>query len=169
MLGIEFSDGQTQLDVFSDADFATSDPSRRRVTSGYCFRLWGGPISWQSKRQPSVSLATGDAEYAALAQAAREALWLRSLLTDLQFTPSCSIKLCGDTRHRSLLPTIRSVTTRAKQIDIRFHYLRELVERSVLSIEYVKTTAMLADGLTKSLPPVTFARFVNILGLRSRP
>jgi hypothetical protein len=58
--------------------------------------------------------------------------------------------------------------TRAKQIDIRFHYLRELVERSVLSIAYVKTTAMLADGLTKPLPPVTFARFVDMLGLRSR-
>jgi hypothetical protein len=58
--------------------------------------------------------------------------------------------------------------TRAKQIDIRFHYLRELVERSVLSIEYVKTTAMLADGLTKPLPPVTFTRFVDMLGLRSR-
>jgi hypothetical protein len=65
-LGIEFSDGQIELDGFSDADFATSDPSRRRVTSGYCFRLWGGPISWQSKRQPS-SLATGDAEYVVLA------------------------------------------------------------------------------------------------------
>jgi hypothetical protein len=57
-LGIGFSDGHTELDGFSDADFATSDPSRRRVTSGYCFRLLGGPISWQSKRQPSVSLST---------------------------------------------------------------------------------------------------------------
>jgi hypothetical protein len=104
-LGIEFSNGQTELDGFSDADFATSDPSRRRVTSGYCFRLWGGPISWQSKRQPSVSLATGDAEYVALAQAAREAMWLRSLLTELGFTPSRSIK-----RHRSPSLTTRSVT-----------------------------------------------------------
>jgi hypothetical protein len=168
MLGIEFSDGQTELDGFSDADFATSDPSRRRVTSGYCFRLWGGPISWQSKRQPSVSLATGDAEYVALAQAAREAMWLRSLLTELGFAPSRSIKLYGDNQASISIAHNPVGHTRAKQIDIRFHYLRELVERSVLSIEYVKTTAMLADGLTKPLPPVTFARFVDMLGLRSR-
>ncbi|RSH94153.1 hypothetical protein EHS25_003956 [Saitozyma podzolica] len=44
-LGIEFSDGQTELDGFSDADFARSDSSRRRVPSYYCFRLRGGPIS----------------------------------------------------------------------------------------------------------------------------
>jgi hypothetical protein len=168
MLGIEFSDGQTELDGFSDADFATSDPSRRRVTSGYCFRLWGGPISWQSKRQPSVSLATGDAEYVALAQAAREAMWLRSLLTELGFAPSRSIKLYGDNQASISIAHNPVGHTRAKQIDIRFHYLRELVERSVLSIEYVKTTAMLADGLTKPLPPVTFTRFVDMLGLRSR-
>jgi hypothetical protein len=58
--------------------------------------------------------------------------------------------------------------TRVKQMNIRFHYIREVVKRSVLSIEYVKTTAMLADGLTKPSPPVTFAPVVDMLGLRSR-
>jgi len=60
-LGITYSGGCEQLDGYSDADFATSDVDRRQVTSGYVFRLWGGAISWQSKKQPSVSLATGDA------------------------------------------------------------------------------------------------------------
>ncbi len=71
-LGIIYSGGNEQLDGWSDADFATSDVVDRRVTSGYVFRLWGGAISWQSKKQPSVSLATGDAEYVPLAQASRE-------------------------------------------------------------------------------------------------
>jgi hypothetical protein len=151
-LGIEFSDGQTELDGFSDADFATSDPSGRRVTSGYCFRLWGGPISWQSERQLSVSLATGDAEYVALAQAAREAMWLRSLLTELGFAPSRSIQLYEDNQASIAIAHNPVGHTRAKQIDIRFHYLRELVERSVLSIEYVKTTAIRIDlDISRSL------------------
>jgi hypothetical protein len=93
------------------------------------------------------------------------ATWLRSLHTELGFVPSRSIKLYGD-NHASIAIAHNPVGhTRAKHIDIRFHYLRELVERSVLSTEYVKTTAMLADGLTKPLPPVTFARFVDMLGL----
>jgi hypothetical protein len=95
-------------------------------------------------------------------------MWLRSLLTELGFAPSRSIKLYGDNQASIAIAHNPVGHTRAKQIDIRFHYLRELVERSVLSIEYVKTTAMLADGLTKPLPPVTFTRFVDMLGLRSR-
>ena len=87
-------------------------------------------------------------------------MWLRSLLTELGFAPSRSIKLYGDHQASIAIAHNPVAHTRAKQIDIRFHYLRELVERSVLSIEYVKTTAMLADGLTKPLPPIAFARFV---------
>lgn len=44
-LGITYSAGNKQLDGYSDADFATSDIDRRRVTSGYVFRLWGGAVS----------------------------------------------------------------------------------------------------------------------------
>jgi len=166
-LGITYSGGCEQLDGYSDADFATSDVDRRRVTSGYVFRLWGGAISWQSKKQPSVSLATGDAEYVALAQAARELMWLRSIMTELGFSPSKPITLYGDNQASISIAKNPVGHTRAKQIDIRFHYLRELVERAVVSIEYISTTSMLADGLTKPLAPVAFARFLGMLGLQT--
>ena len=168
-LGITYSGGSDQLDGFSDADFATSDPDRRRVTSGYVFRLWGGAISWQSKKQPSVSLATGDAEYVALAQAARELMWLRSIMSELGFAPGKPITLYGDNQASISIAKNPVGHTRAKQIDIRFHYLRELVERGAISIEYIATTAMLADGLTKPLAPVAFARFIAMLGLSKTP
>lgn len=64
-LGITFAyhpDG-TGLEGFADADHGTSDISTRRSVSGYVFRLCGGAVSWQSKRQPCTALATGDAEY----------------------------------------------------------------------------------------------------------
>jgi hypothetical protein len=95
-------------------------------------------------------------------------MWLRSPLAELGFATSRSIKLYGDNLASIAIAHNPVSHTRAKQMDIRFHYLRELVERSVLSIEYVKITAMLADVLTKPLSPVTFARFVDLLGLRSR-
>ncbi len=98
-LGIIYSGGNEELDGYSDADFATSDVDRRRVTSGYVFRLWGGSYpSWQPKKQPSVSLATGDAEYVALAQASQELMWLRSIMSELGFASS----LCPKKAHHSL-------------------------------------------------------------------
>jgi len=158
-LGITYSGGSDQLDGFS-ADFATSDPDRRRVTSGYIFRLWGGAISWQSKKQPSVSLATGDAEYVALAQAARELMWLRSKTSELGFASNTAITLYGDNQASIAIARNPLGHTRAKQIDIRYHYLRELVERGVISIEYITTNSVLADGLTNPLAPVAFTRFL---------
>jgi len=118
-LGITYSGGCEQLDGYSDADFATGDVDRRRVTSGYVFRLWGA-ISWQSKKQPSVSLATGDAKYVALAQAARELMWLRSIMTELGFSPSKPITLYGDNQASISIAKNPVGHTRAKQIDIRF-------------------------------------------------
>jgi len=163
-LGITYSGGSDQLDGFS-ADFATSDPDRRRVTSGYIFRLWGGAISWQSKKQPSVSLATGDAEYVALAQAARELMWLRSKTSELGFASNTAITLYGDNQASIAIARNPLGHTRAKQIDIRYHYLRELVERGVISFEYITTNSVLADGLTNPLAPVAFTRFLAMLGL----
>ncbi|RSH83025.1 hypothetical protein EHS25_005735 [Saitozyma podzolica] len=59
---------------------------------------------------------------------------LRSLLTELGFAPSRSNKLYGNNQASIAIAQNPVGHTRAKQIDIRFHYLRELVERSVLSI-----------------------------------
>jgi len=140
-LGIIYTGGNEQLDGYSDADFTTSDVDRRRVTSGYVFRLWGGAISWQSKKQPSVSLATGDAEYVALAQASRELMWFRSIMSELGFAPRKPITLFGDNQASISIAKYPVGHTRAKQIHIRFHYLRELVERGVISIIQVATAS----------------------------
>jgi len=165
-LGITFAPGLDELEGFTDADFATSDPERRRVTSGYVFKLWGGAISYQSKRQPSVTLATGDAEYIALSQAAREMMWLRSLLYELGFNPSGPTTIFCDNQAAIAIAKNPVAHTRSKQIDIRFHYVRELVERNVLHAQYTPTSTMLADGLTKALAPVHIARFHTLFGLR---
>ena len=69
---------------FSDADWA-GDKDTRRSTSGYCFLLAGGVISWGSKKQQSVALSSTKSEYMALAKATAEAVWLQKLLCELGF------------------------------------------------------------------------------------
>jgi len=92
-------------------------------------------------------------------------MWLRSITSELGFASNTAITLYGDNQASIAIARNPVGHTRAKQIDIRYHYLRELVERGVISIEYITTNSMLADGLTKPLAPVAFARFLPMLGL----
>ena len=76
--------GQSKLLVkgYSNSDWV-GDKESRKSTSGFIFMLNGGPVSWCSKRQPTVALSSTEAEYIALTLAAKEATWLRLLLTEL--------------------------------------------------------------------------------------
>ena len=81
--GITFG-GESELRLvgYSDSDWA-GDHADRKSTSGFVFTLNGGPISYGSKKQAVVALSSTEAEYVALSLAAREATWLRLLLTEL--------------------------------------------------------------------------------------
>ena len=76
--------GQDKLLVegYPDSDWAW-DKDDRKSTSGFIFILNGGPVSWCSKKQPTVALSSTEPEYIALILAAKETTWLRLLLTEL--------------------------------------------------------------------------------------
>jgi hypothetical protein len=76
----------TDIIAYLDEDWAGC-PDTRRSTSGYCVYLGPSLISWSSKRQPTVSRSSAEAEYRAVANAVAECSWLRHLLQEL----SCPI------------------------------------------------------------------------------
>ena len=67
---------------YSDADWA-GDHADRKSTSGYAFMLMGAPVSWDNKKQSSVSLSTSGAEYIALSLAIQECKWVHRLLREI--------------------------------------------------------------------------------------
>ena len=67
---------------YSDAQWA-GDIADRKSTSGYTFMLLGAPVSWCSKKQPSVSLSTSEAEHIALSLAIQEDKWIHRLLCEI--------------------------------------------------------------------------------------
>lgn len=82
--------------MWMDADYA-GDLDKRRSTSGYVFTCTTGPISWRALLQPNIALLTTQAEYIALAEARKEAIWLSGLVSQMGITQDC-VKLKCDSQ-----------------------------------------------------------------------
>eukprot|EP00168_Porphyra_purpurea_P014237 TRINITY_DN4060_c0_g1_i1.p1 TRINITY_DN4060_c0_g1~~TRINITY_DN4060_c0_g1_i1.p1 ORF type:complete len:196 (+),score=34.31 TRINITY_DN4060_c0_g1_i1:163-750(+) len=147
--------GNTQpLQGYSDADCA-SDLDTRRSTTGYTFLLNGGAVSWMSKRQPSVSTSTTEAEYIAAAMGAKEAMWLRNLIKDVTGEERSVSLHCDSTSALAMMEN--AVTSpRTKHVDVAHHFVREKVAAKVLKVSHISTKEMVADILTKPLPVPAF-------------
>lgn len=153
---------------YSDADFAGSIDTRRS-TSGFVFLLNGGPIAWSSSRQQCVSLSTTEAEYVALSVAAKESVWLRRLL--LEIVPGWNQPLPLMCDNISAIEFSRSPIfhRRTKNIQVRFHFIREQQESKKIDVKYVPTDEQLADPFSKPLAKPRFLLLREATGVVSVP
>jgi hypothetical protein len=150
---------------FSDSDWA-GDLNDRKSTAGFTYTLGGAAISWKSKKQKSVALSTLEAEYMASSEAAKEAVWLRSLMEDLKLT-TCDNPTIINIHNEGCINSLKNPRyhERTKHIDIRYHFTRNLVEDRVIQVDYIPTAENTADLLTKGLPRETHEKHVRGLGL----
>ena len=165
-VGLKFdASSQTAVDVigFTDADWA-GDVDERKSTSGYVFRICGGTISWRSKRQEIVALSSTEAEYIALSFAAQELMWLRSFLKDLGYEQQSNL-LYEDNQGAIALSKNPENHSRTKHIDVRYHFVRDLVNKTKIQIQYCPTNVMLADLMTKGLPRQRYEELCKKLGI----
>jgi len=142
-------DENSELVAYSDADWA-NDPDDRRSCTGYAFLKNGGAISWNSKRQPTVALSSAEAEYMAISATSQEALWLQNLEFDCEKSSGIT-KIFSDSNSAIDLASTTGYKARTKHIDIRHHFIRQLVQQKQIGLEHVGTEGMIADVLTKSL------------------
>ena len=131
-------------------------------------KLFGGPILWKSGKQATVTTSTMEAELLSLSTGASELYSLQRLFQGLDFNlgrPVTTIYCDNQQTIRLVTSEIPQLTTRLKHVDIRQHWLRQEVSNGRLDIQYLPTTDMPADGLTKALSPQKFRIFVQQLGL----
>lgn len=155
-----------ELTGFVDADWA-SDSLDRKSYTGFCFVMSGSVISWQSKKQKTVSLSSTEAEYVALSEASREAVYLRNLMYELTGR-KCMIKLKCDNQSALKLATSHQAHARSKHIDVRFHYVKDAVKSKLINIEYISTQEMPADLLTKGVLSTKHYKFMHMLGIKAK-
>ena len=132
-LGIHYGGGNT-CGGYSDSNWGGSQD--RRSTSGYVFLMNTGAISWASKKQSVVALSSTEAEYMALTQAIKEVLWLRTLLVELGapwHAKEISTISC-DNQGAIALSRNPGFHARSKYIDIRYHFIRDHVDKETGTI-----------------------------------
>jgi hypothetical protein len=136
---------------YTDADWASNLNGRKSI-SGYVYMLGGGAITWSSKKQPIVAQSSAEAEYIAEAHSGREALWLRRLITSLGFSQADPTLIYADNQAAIKLADGGQFHTRTKHIDVRYHFIRQLVEEKEIEYRYISMHLNLADIFTKALP-----------------
>ena len=109
------------LDIrgFVDADWA-GDLDQRRSTSGYSFSLFGGAVSWMSKRQSVVALSTIEVEYMAATHASKEAVWLQRLCSSMGLVQQ-AIRIDCDSQSAIFLAKNPAYHSKTKHIDVQYH------------------------------------------------
>ena len=120
--------GVTKMKLIGYTDTDGSMAEDRHAISGYAFLIYGGAISWSAKRQEIIALSTTEAKYVAITHATKEALWLRSLILQLFELKLDSITLFSDNQSTIELTKDHQYHARLKHIDIRFHFICDIVE-----------------------------------------
>jgi len=158
------------LQGFSDADWA-GDHETRRSTTGFTFIFGGAAVSWGSKLQKTVALPTMEAEYMALCEASKEAVWLNKLAKGVACHGLRTAILAGpinikvDNRGCIEFSKNPGEHKRTKHIDIRYHVVREAITTDKVTLKHCATDDMVADPMTKELGKTKHEKHVKATGL----
>nr|GFC37010.1 retrovirus-related Pol polyprotein from transposon TNT 1-94 [Tanacetum cinerariifolium] len=135
---------------FVDSDYA-KDPDKGRSITGYAFLVQGCVVSWKATLQHVVALSTTEAEYMDLTEAVKEAIWLRGLLEELGVELNKVTVNC-DNQGAIHLSWNHVFHERTKHINVRYHFIREVLEAKTVEVLKVGTEHNAADALTKVIP-----------------
>ncbi|XP_047328669.1 uncharacterized mitochondrial protein AtMg00810-like [Impatiens glandulifera] len=157
--GIEFKrESECKLVGYTDSDWAGSI-NNRKSTSGYIFCLGTNVISWSSRKQKYVALSSVEAEYIVCTDEACEAVWLQRNLKNMKFE-QCEPTIIHCDNMSAIVMTKNPVFhARSKHIELRHHFIRDLVTQEIISMKFIKTEDQPADIMTKAVTIDKFDKF----------
>ena len=165
--GILYRGGKANFIAFSDADYGMCEETKRS-TSGVVSMIGTGAVTWSSRRQQSVALSTMEAELMAASEAAKDVVWIRRVLGEidagkLKYKPTLFVDNMG---------TISLINNpvfhrRSKHIEIRQYFVRERCEEGIMVVSHVASEQQVADIMTKPLARVAFELLRGEMGFIS--
>lgn len=151
--------------AYSDADYA-SETDKRRSCTGFVVKLADAAISWHSKRQEIVAVSSTEAEYIALSTTVKETLWISQFIHELTNIDMQPVQIYCDNTSTIKLAKTDAYRERTKHIDVRFHHIRDNIEKRQIAIDFISTQDMVADVLTKALSGTKTKQFAESMGLK---
>lgn len=160
------ADSPLQLYAFCDADWAACPTTRRSLTA-YFVQLGTSPISWKTKKQPTVARSSAEAEYRAMAMTTCELTWLKSFLSSLGVFHTKPMRLYCDNQAALHIASNPVFHERTKHIEIDCHYVREQLLAGNIKTSYLPSSEQPADILTKALGHHQFHVLISKLGVHN--
>ncbi|KAJ9546558.1 hypothetical protein OSB04_019101 [Centaurea solstitialis] len=151
-----------ELQAYTDADYGGCNMDRKS-TSGHLQFLGNKLVSWASKKQQCVSTSTAESEYVAAASCCSQVLWMQSQLRDYGLEYK-KIPIYCDSKSAIAISANPVQHSKTKHIDIRYHFLKDNVEKENIEMYFVNTEYQLADLFTKALDEKRFKFLISRLG-----
>eukprot|EP00253_Pinus_taeda_P022701 PITA_22701 len=150
--GLDYRQGDAvRLAGYTDSNWARC-ASDRKSTCECCFGLGSAVVSWISRKQQSVALSSSEAKYMAASLASCEATWLHKMLFVLFGRALRPSVIYCDNQSRIKLTKNPVFHDRSNHIEIKYHFIRDYVQKGVVKLEYTSTNEQVADIFTKALP-----------------
>ena len=171
--GLRYDFGTAKLDSldlkgYTDASYA-DDKLQRRSTSGYVITVAGTPVSWSTTLQKLIALSSCESEYYGATNLTKEVIWLQALLQELGYRGGDRLPLpCFSDNQGTIALAKNSVFhARTKHVGVQGHFVRHHVAAGTLTLDFLGTDRMPADGLTKALNKAKFLRFLALVNMEN--
>nr|KYP64654.1 Retrovirus-related Pol polyprotein from transposon TNT 1-94 [Cajanus cajan] len=166
--GLRFKRSHIEGDAvigYVDADFAGCLDTRKSLT-GYVFTMFSSAVTWKANLQSVVSLSTTEVEYIALTEGAKEGAWLKRLIGDPGINQS-RVTINCDSQSAIHLANHHTYHERTKHINVRYHFIRDMIETRKIQVLKIATEDNPVDMLTKSLPRAKFKHCLDLINFSS--
>eukprot|EP00253_Pinus_taeda_P035928 PITA_35928 len=140
------------------------DLDQRRSTSGYVFNLFGGVVSWMSKKQFVVVLSNKEAKYMAATYGSKEAVWLQRLCSSMGLVQG-AIRIDCDSQSEISLAKNPTYHSNTKHIDVQYHFVRDMIEDKNVLLEKLDTLKNTANALIESVSSEKFPWCRETMGI----
>jgi hypothetical protein len=141
------------------------DQDSRRSTTGYVFTVGGTTVSWISKLKKVVALSTTEAEYVVVTEASKEMIWLQRFMEELGKKQENNRLYC-DNESAIHLANNSTFHLKTKHIQLRYHFIRSILEDGHLKLEKIHTSQNPADMLTKGVTKEKLSSYLVSVGLQ---
>jgi hypothetical protein len=128
------------------------------------FNLFGGSITWMSKRHAVVALSTTKVEYMATTHASKESIWLQRLCLGIGLVHQ-AVRIYCDSQSAIFLAKNLTYYSKTKHIDIQYHFVRDMVEENKVLLMKVDTLKNVTYSLRKSMSTEKFSWCRGSMGI----